>query len=604
MTSLEEHHRELLGLNPSGSQVTAWRTEHAIMTGALRAACATEPEAAPQWGVVYEYELPLEGGRRPDVVVLAGRAVVVLEFKTARRPNVSDVDQVAGYARDLADYQAATHDRPVTAVLVLTEAPLGFGDSVDEVLCCGPDALAPYVLAAHEEGEAHLAEWLDADYAPLPTLVEAARRIFRDEPLPHVKTAQSAGIPETVELLGQIVDDAAAAGTRCMAFVTGVPGAGKTLVGLRLVYERTETHGRATFLSGNGPLVAVLQDVLGNKAFVRDLHAFIRTYALSSRRTTPAEHVVVFDEAQRAWDADFMEAKKGVAQSEPDLLVQIGERVADWVALVGLVGEGQQIFSGEEGGMEQWAAAVRSENAALPWQVHCPPKLEDTFEDLDVQTHDRLDLTVSLRTKRAEELHEWVRLLLQGSPALAARQAARIPMLGYPMYVTRDLEDAKVYARARYASEPTKQYGLLASSQANNLAVHEVDNTFQATKQLKVHRWFNAPRDDPLSCCALVAPATEFQCQGLELDLPIICWGDDFVRDGDEWKLRPRRRKFVLEDPEQLLTNVYRVLLTRGREGVVVWVPPVPFLDQTEEALLAAGLRPLVVEDVELSVGA
>jgi DUF2075 family protein len=251
--------------------------------------------------------------------------------------------------------------------------------------------------------------------------------------------------------------------------------------------------------------------------------------------------------------------------------------------------------------MEQWADAVRPPNASHAWAVHVPPKLRHLFDSANVKTHERLDLTTSLRTKRAHELHEWVRLLLTGSLALAARQAQRIPVAGYPMYVTRDLDEAKTYVRERYLDEPTKRYGLICSSQAKNLPHHGIDNGFQETKRLKVGRWFNAETNDPSSCCALTAAVTEFQCQGLELDLPIVCWGSDYRWEHGRWALHPKRRRYPLDDPAQLLTNTYRVLLTRGREGLVVWVPPDAAMDETETALLAAGLRPLVLESLEVA---
>ncbi len=176
-------------------------------------------------------------------------------------------------------------------------------------------------------------------------------------------------------MLGRIAEDAARSGSRAFALVTGVPGAGKTLVGLRLVYERSEEVGTATFLSGNGPLVQVLQDALQSRVFVRDLHAYIKTYALNLRMKQPDEHVVVFDEAQRAWDARYMHTKKGVERSEPELLISIGERMDGWAVFVGLVGEGQEIHSGEEAGIAQWSAALRPPcgdqglDRALPCEV-------------------------------------------------------------------------------------------------------------------------------------------------------------------------------------------------------------------------------------------
>lgn len=573
--------------------MAAWAAEFDAVVGALRECLHALPEAAPAWGVVFEYELPMEGGRRPDVVVLAGRTLVVVECKSVAVPSQADIDQVWAYARDLSEYHEASHDLTVVPVLVMGGAAPGFAAAVDGVAVTAPEQLGHYLFDAYEPGAIDLDGWLHAPYHPLPSLVAAARRIFEHEPLPHVKRALAAGVPETVELLGSIVDGDAAEGTRSLAFVTGVPGAGKTLVGLRLVYERSAAAGRATFLSGNGPLVAVLQDALRSRVFVRDLHAFIRTHGINQRASKPGEHVVVFDEAQRAWDGEYMHTKRGVAASEPDLLVQIGERIEGWSTLVGLVGGGQEIHSGEEAGMAQWKVAASPPNAAERWHVHCPPALADTFTGLPVTTHDRLDLVVSLRSRRAEELHRWVHLLLEGSISLAARQAQRMASDTFPMYVTRSLDDAKGYARDRFAGEPDRRYGLVASSHAKILPKHGVDNSFIATSRMNIAAWFNATPDDPKSCCALDRPVTEFGCQGLELDLPIVCWGEDVRWDGSMWQLTPVRRRYRQDDPQQLLRNTYRVLLTRGRDGFVVFLPPVAHLDATEHALLAAGVRPL-----------
>ena len=311
--------------------------------------------------------MPLEGGRRPDVVVLAGEAVLVIEFKTHPLPTTADVDQVLGYARDLTDYHAACRDRRVVPMLLLQEAASGFARQYQDVWLLSPEALARYLHEEAAEGRIDLDGWLDSPYSPLPTLVEAARRIFLHEPLPHLYTAIAEGIPETVDLLGRLAERASVDGQRVLAFVTGVPGAGKTLVGLRLVYERSGVDGKATFLSGNGPLVAVLQDALKSRVFVRDLHAFIKTYGLSDRRK-PDAHVIVFDEAQRAWDADYMAEKRHVDASEPTLLIRAGERIDDWATLVGLVGEGQEIHSGEEGGLDEATSFLAAHDLAQALQ--------------------------------------------------------------------------------------------------------------------------------------------------------------------------------------------------------------------------------------------
>lgn len=387
--ALDDHHRRLLGCPAGALQREAWLAEEAAVRSALGACVSTDPTISQRWSVVFEYELPLEGGRRPDVVVLAGGAMAVLEFKSAALPGQADIDQVRAYMRDLADYHEASHGRIIAPVLVMAGAPATFARELEGTVVTSPEQLPAYLLAVADDESADLGPWLDAPYRPLPTLVEAARRLFRDDPPPHVVYALATGIPETVELLGRLVEQAEREGTRVLAFITGVPGSGKTLAGLRLVYERTETLGRATFLSGNKPLVEVLQDALRSRVFVRDLHAFIKTYALNSRSRIPDEHVIVFDEAQRAWDEDYMLHQRRVAASEPELLVQIGERLPRWASLVGLVGEGQEIHSGEDAGLSQWRTAAMPPKASHTWRVHCPPRLQPEFEGLVVETHER-----------------------------------------------------------------------------------------------------------------------------------------------------------------------------------------------------------------------
>ena len=589
LARLDEFQFGAMRMPAAESQRQAWRDQLKILREALTECREQEPGAA-DWDVVLEYSLPLEGGRRPDVVVLAGGSVVVLEFKTGSVANTAFVDQTEGYARDLAEYHQFTHGRPVVPILVLAGTTYTSIDG-ERVAVAGSKEVGHYLLESVSEGAIDLTQWLASSYAPLPTLVAAARRIFRHEPLPHVHRALSLGIPQTLDLIAGLLTEAESDERRLLVLVGGVPGSGKTLVGLRLVYERSETEGRGLFLSGNGPLVAVLQYALKSRVFVRDLHAFIKTYGIEDR--VPDERVLVFDEAQRAWDERYMALKRGVPHSEPELLVLAGERIPGWSALVGLVGDGQEIYSGEEGGVGQWRDAIVANGHAERWEVHCPPRLADHFEGLDVTTHEELDLTASLRSHRAEELHEWVSLLLHGSLPMAARYATKIHSESFPMYLTRDLDAAKSYATTRFAGEPDKRYGLMVSSHAKVPRKFGFDTHFMAIQKLKVGPWFNDPQDDPRSCCALTDAVTEFQCQGLELDLPIICWGEDFLWTGDRWKLKPVRRRYQQDDPAQLLTNSYRVLLTRGRDGLVIFLPPEAIYDTTEFALLAAGVRPL-----------
>ena len=173
--------------------------------------------------------------------------------------------------------------------------------------------------------------------------------------------------------------------------------------------------------------------------------------------------------------------------------------------------------------------------------------------------------------------------------------ADRLRQQAYPIYVTRDLDAAKGYVRARFANEQLRRYGLLASSKAHNLGTHGLDPGFQATRRIRVGEWFNAEPSEQRSCCQLVDVITEFQCQGLELDAAVVCWGDDFWWDDEEdcWITRPTRQSKLVRDPHQLRTNAYRVLLTRGREGIIIFVPPdgSAQMDATYQALIGSGAQ-------------
>ncbi|HEX3296835.1 MAG TPA: DNA/RNA helicase domain-containing protein [Nocardioides sp.] len=590
-SSLEQHLLGLLGSPASGSQKDAWTEEEALVRESLRGLAIARPDVVG-WGIALEYELPLEGGRRPDIVLHSGDKLFVLEFKQSDIAAQAAVDQVSAYARDLAEYHQASHALDVEPVLVLTKAD-GASRQVGDVPALAPKDLAAYLLhEASPHGAApDFDAWLEAPYEPLPSLIDAARMIFREEPLPYIRSAQSAGIPEAVALLSRLAKEAERDSSRKLALLAGVPGAGKTLTGLQLVYDRVADRNDAVFLSGNGPLVQVLRDALKSRTFVQDLHAFVTTYGRTEK--TPSQHIIVFDEAQRAWDRGYMAYNGRGDRSEPDVLIQVGERLPGWCSLVGLVGDGQEIHSGEEAGIGQWNEALEDE-AQDRWTIHCPPRLSGEFDACDVELHPELDLTVSLRSRRAAELHAWVGELLDGCIDEASETAQRISDAEFQMFVTRDLHLAKKYLIDRYGEEPAKRYGVLASSKSQRLLPpFGVDSSFPATKKVKYGDWYNRPRGEPGSGCNLDTVVTEFGCQGLELDMPLIAWADDLKWLGSRWEAKPGWPKYRQDDPEQLRINCYRVLLTRGRDGFIVFVPPTPVLDPTAHALLAAGVRRL-----------
>lgn len=263
----------------------------------------------------------------------------------------------------------------------------------------------------------------------------------------------------------------------------------------------------------------------GGKVFVRDVKQYVRYYS-QRKHSVPPEHLLVFDEAQRAWDADQVRRKHAgdvaapdaaSARSEPEHFIEFAERIPQWCVVVGLVGSGQEIHAGEEGGLGQWRHALEGCGDPAAWTVHGPQSVAGVFAGSGVRADwtPALDLGTEIRFHLASRLHEFVEILLErGVAEEAAPIAEELHRGGLRFYLTRDLEAARRHARERYAGAPEARYGLLASSKDKDLPRFGVDNTFQTTKRLRVGRWYNAPQDDPEPCCRLDTVATAFSAQG------------------------------------------------------------------------------------------
>jgi len=238
--------------------------------------------------------------------------------------------------------------------------------------------------------------------------------------------------------------------------------------------------------------------------------------------------------------------------------------------------------------------SIRSRRSNTAWEIHGPTAQRALFETQGIryQEEPALALDVTFRAQAAEHLHRWVSSVLDdGNLAAASEIAAKLRRDGFPIYLTLDLEAAREYVRARFGGDPIRRYGLLASARARNLEPYGIDPGFQATRRVRIARWFNDGLESQEAGNQLETVITEFQCQGLELDLPIICWGDDFWWESTKWASKASRRQRLVRDAHRLRTNAYRVLLTRGREGAVLFVPPTPAaqMDATVAALVAAG---------------
>ena len=460
-------------------------------------------------------------------------------------------------------------------------------------------------------------KWAGAPYYPTPTIVEAARALYAQHSVEAIARfdAGAQNLRTTSGRIEELSDEARAKKQKMICFVTGVPGAGKTWDGLNLATRRHEgadsTH--AVFLSGNGPLVEVLREALTRdeflrrknqgenvrknkigesvKAFIQNVHHFRDDGLINSK--PPHEHVVVFDEAQRAWNlkktADFMLRRKrrpGFSQSEPEFLVSYMDRHRDWAVIVCLVGGGQEINTGEAG-IEEWLNAI---NKHFPeWRMFISSTLTDTeyaagkalqiVRDRHL-THfdDSLHLAVSMRSFRAEHVSSFVKALLDCEMD-QARRAFNQVVERYPIAITRNLDSAKQWIRNH--ARGTERFGLVASSKAMRLKPHAIDIRVSVDP---VHYFLN-DAEDTRSSFYLEDAATEFQVQGLELDWVCVTWDADFRFNGSGWNFHDFRGDRWLNianaDNRMYLRNAYRVLLTRARQGMVIFVPPGDQCDPT-----------------------
>lgn len=602
----------------SPEQQRAWKESIPPLQGELGKSIVAN-ELARDYSAILEYMLPMES-RRPDVILLVGGSVMIVELKGKTYPSQADLDQVAAYARDLRNYHRECAGRDVHPVLVPTRAQGDLGTR-EGVRIAGPDAIHALVasLTAPEprpriSRDAFLA---DDAYCPLPTLVQAARELMFSGTLRTIDRARAATQPALDEI-SRIVHQAHLTRSRHLILLTGVPGAGKTLVGLQTVHARylddlavSRANGKPTtpavFLSGNGPLVEVLQYEMrasggDGKTFVRGVKDYVQRYS-AKRSLVPPEHVLVFDEAQRAFDIDKMRVSHDNpdARSEPEEFIGFADRIPEWCVVIGLIGSGQEIHVGEEGGVGQWRDAVEASTRAQHWTIHAPDGLSAIFAGSTVAFESRptLNLDQELRFHQVKDLHGFVAGLLHGEDTSnLARRADRLNREGLHLRVTRELSIAKNYLSERYASDPQARFGLIASSKDKSLPRFGVMNDFQSTKRVKFGPWYGDTENayGSQSCRLMESCVTEFGAQGLELDAALLAWGTDLRRQAGRWDntLSGKYKKgSIVKDAFQLRINAYRVLLTRGRDATIVFVPPIAEMDETFAYLVDAGFAPL-----------
>ena len=576
--------------------------------------------------ILLEYSIPRVGGRA-DAILVLDRAIVVLEFKVGADTFTGAArEQVWDYALDLKNFHQASHELPIVPVIVATEAPETLdelqrdSDGVYRPVRASPWRLSELVRRVSMQPFSRamrVAEWAQAPYRPTPTIIEAARALYARHAVAEIarNDAGAQNLSVTSERVEEIIARARENHEKVVCFVTGVPGAGKTLVGLNIATQHPSIAGEpAVFLSGNGPLVAVLRAALMRderrragvrrgtrrsaevgtsvKSFIQNVHHF-RDDALRDLEAPPAEHVAIFDEAQRAWDQAqterFMTRRKGYLEfkhSEPEFLLRYMDRHSDWAVVVCLVGGGQEIHTGEAG-IGAWLAAIRDH---LPhwWAVISNHLADAEYEGGNlprllealphVEADDRLHLAVSMRSFRAEHVSAFVKsvLDLDEQSALATFEKVRDK---YPIALTRDLRAAKQWLRDH--ARGSERVGIVASSKAMRLKAFGLDVRVDVDP---VH-WFLDDRDDVRSSFYLKDIATEFQIQGLEIDWACVSWDGDLRRDAGGWSYhdfrgsRWTRVHSVVH--RRYMLNAYRVLLTRSRQGMVLFVPEGDRADHT-----------------------
>lgn len=594
--------------------------------------------------VYFEYNIP-RMGRRADVVAIIDGIVFVLEYKTAEQKFHRDaMIQVWDYALDLKNFQEGSHDRVLVPVLVAPKEKdkhcclelKHFEDNVYEPLMVNAHLLGAGISKVLDsiphEVQLKTADdiWAKSGYEPTPTIIEAAIALYEENTVEDI-TKHGGDIDKASVELANIIESCRNNNRKAICFITGVPGAGKTLIGLNTAIDQFNRDEKAVYLSGNFPLVEILQEALARdyvrrdkikakqekrkactkeeakskvKAFIQMIHHYRDLYlegttiengrivpmpdyfqSHSDKAYVPSEHVAIFDEAQRAWTQEelgrFMREKKGIKDfpySEPEYLISCMDRQPDWGVVVCLVGNGQSINKGEAG-LKEWIESIY--RSYKDWDVYISEYLmrsgDVTKEQMDlvrsqIKSREELHLKMSMRSFRSEKVSIFVNQLLALQKEDAASTLRELD--NYPIVMTRSLETAKQWLRDH--NRGSERMGLLASSKAERLKAISINVRYQPDF---VH-WFLEDDRDIRSSNALEDTLTEFKVQGLEIDWACVAWDADLrlSQDGKSWQhfqLRSGTKWQNINKPinREYQINAYRVLLTRARQGMIIVVP-------------------------------
>jgi len=603
------------------TQRNAWLIQIQILKAALSDYDGT---------VIFEYSIP-RMGKRVDVVLLIQQVVFILEFKVGESNfEQQAVEQVWDYALDIKNFHEPSHQIFLAPILIATESLkssllINFSASDDQVLipimigCSMLPVAIEKILFFAKGGNIDTESWIVGRYSPTPTIIEAAKALYNQHSVAEISRsdASAVNLARTSDAILKIIESAKASHRKAICLVSGVPGAGKTLVGLNVATQSMQSSGEtpAVFLSGNGPLVSVLREALTRdkiarervqgrrltkgsvmrevKLFIQNVHHF-RDDCLIDIDQPPVDHVAIFDEAQRAWNkvqtAKFMREKKNKPDflfSEPEFLISCLDRHPDWAVVVCLIGGGQEINTGEAG-LEEWIDSI--DRSFKSWDIHVSDALTESEigtnalhilrHRQNVHFNKHLHLSVSMRSFRAEHLSALVGALLDLQVEQALNYFIQIRN-SYPIRLTRKIEQAKAWLKIK--ARGSERYGIVVSSQAQRLKPHAID----VKSPVDPIHWFLNDKNDVRSSYYLEDVATEFHVQGLELDWACVVWDADFRHSAEGWTtfsfVGDKWQRILKHDRQRYLKNAYRVLMTRARQGMVIVIPEGDAADHTRQ---------------------
>lgn len=581
-----------------------------------------------QGNIYFEFSIP-RMGRRVDNILIINDIIFVVEFKVGEKeyPKYAQ-EQVIDYCLDLANFHHESHNKTIIPILISTEAvnvkhyDIQRAINLEKCILCNTknfvNLLKEIISISIEKEKINISLWESSIYKPTPTIIEAAQALYKGHNVEEISRSDAGAInlSQTADTINSIIENSKKTNQKSICFLTGVPGAGKTLAGLNIANERLkiDEDEHSVFLSGNGPLVEVLREALARdiektekedgkkitkieatrrvKSFIQNIHHF-RDDNLKTEQA-PIEKVVVFDEAQRAWTkekaSEFMKKKKGredFNKSEPEYLISVMNRHKDWCTIVCLIGGGQEINTGEAG-LSEWIKALK--NTFSDWKIYYSDSIltetnhylkeQDLLDWLKRNAQKEIDLhlSVSVRSFRSEKVAQFVQYLLDNKSSLAKEIFENIKN-NYPIFLTRKLNSAKKWLKER--AKGSERIGIVASSGARRLKADGLD----VKNEINPAYWFLNHKEDVRSSYYLEDIATEFDVQGLEIDYTCVAWDINLYYDNHQWSYKKFKgtcwQNINKEEDKNYLLNSYRVLLTRARQGMIIYIPEVDETDYT-----------------------